>query len=282
MKKEAEMNRVIKKAKRMRSRIMLMYIAGELDSSLELIKQAEELIRGFQGDLPRELEELHCWELRVKGSINAYREDLKFNFKLANELLTIAERYDNKWGISEAMYALGRNYWLGGDFDKSLMHFDRGLMLKDQIKAHDKAFYADMIRMATKIAVEKGDLVRARKYFNRIKEYFEQNPEEGGTLIIAYKLSEAYFLGSSMRSRDRIKAEELLKEIIEYGFSVDTYRIEAIVKLSELLLIELRLTNDIDVINEINPLISKLIEMTLKRKYNYYLIEAYVLQGICP
>jgi len=279
MKKEAKMDRFIKKVKRMRSRIIFMYITGKLDSSLELIKQAEELIRDFQGDLPIELEELHCYALKFKESINAYREDLEFNFKLANEFLTIAEKYDNKWGVSEAMYALGRNYWLGGDLDKSLMHFDRGLMLKDQINAHDNTFYADMIRIATKIAVEKGDLERARKYFNRIKEYFEQNPEVGGTLIIAYKLSKAYILGSSMRSRDRIQAEDLLKEIIEYGFSIDIYKIEAILKLSELLLIELRLTNDMDVINEINPLISKFIEMTLKRKYNYFLIEAYVLQG---
>jgi hypothetical protein len=82
-----------------------------------------------------------------------------------------------------------------------------------------------------------------------------------------------------MRARDRIKAEDLFKEVMESNDAIDIYKFKALFGLSELLIVELRITNDVNIINEITPLINKLIDVAQQQQYNYYLLEAYVLQS---
>jgi len=268
------------KAKRMRSRIVFKYGVGELDETLKLIKQGEDIIENFQGELPSELKEMHLYALRFKATISAYQGELELNFKHTNAFLTIAKKYEDKWGLSEAMYTLGRYYWLCGDSDKALVYLDRALMFKaDLINDISPPMTADLGSTATQIAIEIGDLERANKYFKQVEETYKHFPEKDGLLTHAYKLAEANILKSSMRARDRIKAEELFKEVMESRMVADIYKFKAIFGLSEILLVELRITNDIELINEVTSLINKLIDVAQQRKYNYYLLEAYILQA---
>jgi len=278
--KKAAVARLINKAKRLKGRIGFRYAAGKLEETLDLIKQGEEIIRKFQGELPEELVELHLFALRFKTTISAYRGDIILNFTQINEFLTIAEKYGDMWGLSEAMYAFGRYYWLNNDSEKAFEFLDRALKYKAAlINDHSPPMTADIAATASQIAIEKGDLERARKYFKYVEEIYNQRTEKDGLLTHAYKLAEANILKSSMRARDRIKAEELFKEVMESGIVADIYKFKALFGLSELLLVELRLTNDIEIINELTPLINKLIDVAHIRKYHYYLIEAFILQG---
>ena len=53
----------------------------------------------------------------------------------------------------------------------------------------------------------------------------------------------------------------------------------ALTNLCELLLVELRVSNDINIIGEIKPLLEKLIGMAQHSGLYFFLIEAYILQG---
>ena len=82
-----------------------------------------------------------------------------------------------------------------------------------------------------------------------------------------------------MRFRDRIMAEDLFREIIENVSSFFMYKLRALIDLCELFLVELRISNDINIIGEIKPLIEKIIGMAQQSGLYYYLIEAYILHG---
>ena len=99
-----EMNKLIKKIKRIYSRIGNLYSMGKLDKALKSIEQEEQLIKRFQGELPEEIKALHNHWLWFKAIIHAYRGNLALSFKSANELLTVAQLYDQKRGISDGTF----------------------------------------------------------------------------------------------------------------------------------------------------------------------------------
>ena len=58
-----------------------------------------------------------------------------------------------------------------------------------------------------------GDNERAQKYFHRLENIYNQKKED--KIDFGYKFTKALILKTSSRIRDKAKAEELFKELIE-------------------------------------------------------------------
>ncbi len=282
MKRErtAEMNKLIHRIKRIHSIINLGFLWGSYDEVLKYVEQEEELIKYFQGDLPGEIKICHTLWIFYRAIIYVFRGDLARSFNAANELLRVAQLYDHKRGISDGMCALGRYYWLSGDLDKALIHIDRAIRLSEENLNYlgDFIMLADQIYTATFVAIDKEDLERAKKYFKRLEEIRELKPRQW-FINDTYRLAKGWLLKSSMRFRDRVMAEDIFKELIEEVRSHFFYKLRALSGLCELFLVELRISNDINIIREIKPLIEKLIDMAQHSGLYFFLIEAYILHG---
>ena len=94
-----------------------------------------------------------------------------------------------------------------------------------------------------------------------------------------YLHSKALILKSSLRARDRIKAEDIFKELAMDNTILSDIRIQAIIHLSDLYLTELRMTNDPEIINEIYPYIQELLKITEEQHLYLYLAETHLLQA---
>ncbi len=260
--------------------LLLMVGGGPYDKALKYIEKGEELIKRFQGDVPEEIKGLHTGWLWFRTVIYVYKGNLALNFKYANELLRIANLYDHKRGISDGNDALGRYYWLSGDLDSSLVHFNRAISLGEEILNDfwDVAKLTSQLGDVMRFSIVKGDIEAAKKYFKHLEEIRELKP---GDLFInnIYRLAKAFLLKSSMRFRDRVMAEDLFKEIIEDAFSIHIYKLTALSELCELFLVELGFSNNINIISELKPLLEKLISMAQPSGLYYFLIEAYILHG---
>ncbi|MFX1595413.1 MAG: hypothetical protein ACFFBK_05045 [Promethearchaeota archaeon] len=280
--KNVKVDKILKKVKRMAGRVTLMYGVAEWDKSLEIIKQGEDLIRSFHGNLPKELQEPHCILLIQKMNIAVNRGYLSRGFEIANELLTVAKKYGIKKNIVIAFNNFGTYYWKIGDYDKSLAYIDHGLMIAYEIgEVRDFASVIalmNMISLAMNVAIDKDDLELAKKYFNNIKDVIALKPEDP-VLNIIFKSVKAHFLQTSKRFRDKVRAEELYKEVIEGPFTANIFKIEALIGLCESLLVELIISNEVDIVNEMNPFIEQLIDLSQKWESDYYLMEAYILKG---
>ena len=167
----AEMNQLIKEMKSIYSIIVNEYFGGAYDKVLNYIEQEEELIKPFQGDLPGEIKGLHTGWIYYRAVIHAYRGNLALSFKYANELLTVAQLYNHKRGISNGTFELGRYYWLSGDLDTALVHLDRAIKLSEENlnDLRDFIMLATQLDLATKVSIDKEDLERAKKYFKRLE-----------------------------------------------------------------------------------------------------------------
>ena len=162
----------------------------------------------------------------------------------------------------------------------ALVHVDRAIRLSEENlnDLWDFVMLAGQLHTATFVSIDKDDLERAKTYFKRLEEIRELKAE---ILSIndLYRMDKAWLLKSSMRFRERASAEDLLREIIDDVNSIFFFKLESLSGLSELLLVELRFSNDITIISEIKPLLEKLITMAQQSGLYYWLIEAYILYG---
>ncbi len=276
----AEMNKLIKRINRMNALITFGHLGGIYDKTLKYIEKAEQLIKHFQGDLPEEIKAHHTGWLYFRSIIYAYKGNLALTFKYANELLRIAKLYNHKRGISDGTDALGRYYWISGDLDKAIAYHERAISLSEENlnELMDFVMLAIQLNDISIALIDKEDLERAKKYFKRLEE-IRKLKSDHFVIKDVYRITQALLLKSSMRFRDRVMAEDLFREIIEDGLSMHLYKLFSLSWLCELLLGELRVSNDITIIGEIKPLIEKLIGMAQKSSMYYWLIEANILQG---
>ena len=274
-----ETEKLIKKMKRIYSISTNGFFGGAYDKVLINIEKGEQIIKSSQGDLPEEIKRIHITWLYFRSIIYAYKGNLALSFKSANEILNVAKLYDDMRGFSYGAMALGRYYYLSGDSDKALVHMDRAIRLIEESlnKRMDFLILSLQLTTATIISADKEDMELAKKYFKRLEEIQELKPADNN-INDFYRTAKAHLLKSSMRFRDRIMAEDLFRKIIK---EVPQFiiKLRALSELCELLLVELRVSNDIRIIGEIKPLIEKSIGMAQHSGLYYYLIEAYIIHG---
>jgi hypothetical protein len=109
-----EIQMKIKEIQKTVGRVLGLFIRGRYDRTLIIIRQGEELIRGFQGNLPDELRESHCLLLMSKGNALSAKGYLEQRLKVAKEYLEIAEEYGIKQHIGVALGQIGFYYLVWG------------------------------------------------------------------------------------------------------------------------------------------------------------------------
>ncbi len=276
-------DKLLRKLARILSRIDTHYVFGKYDKALEIFEENENQFNNLPRELRKEAEQLHCQSLAIIAVIFAYRGDLTRSFEVVKKTLKIAEEIDDEYCLSLAMYGYGRYYWLSGDLIQALKYFDRAIELgQDSDDPLKLSWFLSSIMMAVRVAIANGDLEIAREYYRQIEISHEDknNSHFKSTFIkMFYNMIKALILKSSSRFRDRALAEEMFKAIFEDKNTILNNRLLALVDLCELLLNELRLTNDLNIVDEIKLLITKLQDFAQITNSFYYLIEANILHA---
>ena len=281
-KDKTETDKIIRKIKRLAGRSILKSATGKWNEAMELIEKGDELIKSFQENLPRELEDAHCDLLYSKSIILLKRGLLGHYFRWISEYSTVAQKYGNKKHIALSIYLFAVHYWYSNDLDKALEHIESAITLLEECYKNDDRFpiywVNEVYYHAIKIVIERKELERARPYLKRLEEIRELNSNDS-LLRILYQLSEACLLKASKRARDRVRAEELYKEVCKTEIRPDWFFSEALAGRIELLLIELKSTDEIEIIDEIKPLLEEFIDLAQQTQSEITLLVAYVLQG---
>jgi tetratricopeptide (TPR) repeat protein len=277
-----ETDKLIKKIKRLAGRALLTSAVGKWNETMEIIKNGNDLINLFQGNLPKELEDAHCNLLYAKSSVHVKKGLLGLLLKQANEYIEIARSYNNKMHIAISTYLFGNYYWRTGDLDRAFEYIESAIALIEDCYNNDNHFpvywITEIYYHAIEIGVERKEHEQARKYLERLREIYKLKPNDH-VLRNMYKLCKANYLRSSKRVRDRAKAEELFKEVCKAKMIFDWFLTTALVRRCELLLLELKLTDEIEIIDEIKPLLKDLIDIAQERESDYLLMQTYVIQG---
>ena len=207
--------------------------------------------------------------------IHKVKGELERSLKLFEQSLTHFNDINNQLMVARSLSNMGEVYRQRGDLDRALECLKQALSLTyEKGTQRDKTLILDHL---IQILIYKGDLEQAQQYMHRYEQLNNQFKDK--ELDSVYLLNKALILKKSSRTRNKAKAEKILTQLLEDEDSSFELNLTALTNLCELLFNELRMTNDLEVLEEINPLIDRLVDITEQTGSYSILCETYLLQA---
>ncbi|MFX1587275.1 MAG: tetratricopeptide repeat protein [Promethearchaeota archaeon] len=247
----------------------LLIFKGEMDRALKCSERSVSLARE-SGRKYYIASSFHVMAL-IYASLGEMDRCIKSN----EQGLELFKEINNKYGMAEILNNLGFDYNLKGDSDRALECIELAMEInRDLGNVYDLANLHDFL---IEILIDRGDIERARHTLNDLERLNRKLKDKSMDLIYLY--DKALLLKTSLRARDRGKAEEILIQLVENENLAHSERYRALINLCELLLTELHMTNDLNVLDELNQFLGQLLELA-EKSHSYWIIgETYLLQA---
>ncbi|MFX0091033.1 MAG: tetratricopeptide repeat protein [Candidatus Hodarchaeota archaeon] len=241
---------------------------GELDLSLEYLEQGLELWKGCgsKQDVATTLVGI--------GEVYRYKGELDRALEYHEQALALYKEIDNKSDLLGSLNNIGLTYYAKGDLDRAMEFLEQSLSLREEIYS---PYRSETLFYLVLIAIDKKNQELAQRYLQRLYQYNEK--KENKIVNQFYQVAEALVLKMSTRSRKRVKAEELLKKVIEEEPVYHEVTVMAFLNLCDLLLTELRTSGSPEVLEEVQSLVAQLVKIS-KEQHSYWLLaETCMLQS---
>ncbi|MHA1992711.1 MAG: tetratricopeptide repeat protein [Candidatus Hodarchaeales archaeon] len=213
--------------------------------------------------------------LRNLGIIYYTNGELNQALKYFSQSVEFAEKENDEISLSLLLGNLGNIYKMKDDDNKAIEYFQRSLAVSEKIQfpfVIGRSFWA-----LISISIDNNLRTQAQQYLERLRELSDQT--EGEAVIDYYLDAKAYFLKTSGRTRDRAEAEILWRQIVNDRISHPALYIKSLASLCEFLIEELEMSNDSEILNELNPLIIRWQNIAEKTHSNSRLAWAKLFQA---
>jgi len=186
-------------------------------------------------------------------------------FKKIKNLLVIGGLFNN----------MSNSYDLKGDLKRALDYLEQSIAI-------DKSIDIERLKISTldtaiQIALEINDVDRAQLYFQDLEKIRDQ--EDSENVNFTYLYNKALLLKSSPQKSDQIRSSEILKDLVKKKphFHFETF-VKALLNLTDLLLIELEDTNNLELLDQIELYINQILEIAFNQNLRGLLVESYLLE----
>lgn len=182
---------------------------------------------------------------------------------------------DTSPGARWAFANMGLIYWYNGELDRALEHLEPGLA--DLERTGQETFIALASLDLIQIHLDKGSVEQAQDYLRRVQQLNAQGDNK--TVKQSYLLGQALILKTSPRVRMRVRAAELLEQVVADEIISHSTTVTAMFALCELLIDEIRAYGDSEALQEAKILAENLYALA-QRKHSFSLVvDALILQG---
>ncbi len=248
----------------------IYYREGKYDLALENCNKSLSIKEGDKSAKISALQTLSAIYY-MKGKLN---RTLKY-LKQASEL---AEELKNPFQLIRILIELAYYNNILGNTDLAIELSERSINLSE--KWGLIFFMAESLTQLIGIYLFKNSLDKANRYFSRLSELYNQTLDQGVVDISFYYFtSKAFLLSQSTRMRDRVEAQTSIKKVMNSPLIDEGGLIIGLGLLSYLLLEEFSVYNDPDILDELNPYISEMLNRA-ERVHNYnWLAQTKLLQG---
>ncbi|MFX1406296.1 MAG: tetratricopeptide repeat protein [Promethearchaeota archaeon] len=237
---------------------------GDLNQALKCIDEAFMIAKEIENDkLILRASKLLDFVYYCKGDFNLSFEYLKI-------FLTLAKKLNDKQEIIGALNGIGMVYTEKGDFNQALECLKQSLSICEEINSFKTGV---VLTSLVDLYLKMNSLEKAKLYLDRIKKIINQ--EYNKWLDDGYRVLKAIFFQKQSQKVYHLKAIDLLKRIVnEEGTFIET-QYEALIYLCDLYLKELSETNDLKIIDGIQPYLIQLKEIAKTQQSSWLLAEAY-------
>lgn len=220
--------------------------------------------------IPRFLGGTKAYAYQVKGELDLALECAKKALSLISkgeyyaQLLTKAMIYRN----------MGTIYFEKGELNSALEYHTRTLEIYEKIK--EGWWIGWSFFHIISIFLAKKNLTQAQNYLHQFKQFTEKHEFRLSSSL--FQLSHALILKSSARMRDHVEAEHMFKEVVKKNEWLFTTNI-ALFNLCDWYFKEFRLSNQMEILNDIYPIIDHLQRNAIRQNSYSLLANVKLLQA---
>ncbi|MFX1280735.1 MAG: tetratricopeptide repeat protein [Promethearchaeota archaeon] len=215
------------------------------------------------------------WALHIKATIYSAKGEISQSIPIYKQSLALSRKLDHKLGISGTLNNMADTLRMSGDLEQALEFSRQSVRVLSEI--------GDLKRLASnhdfliQILIEKGDLEKAQQNFNQLEHLNKKLNDR--SINEVYLLNKALLLIKRSRISNHGEAEQILKQILEDEHITWEIRLRVLLTLSELFIIELKLTGNLEILEEVESLISELLKFAEKSHSYWVWGETFLLQA---
>ncbi|MFX1499535.1 MAG: tetratricopeptide repeat protein [Promethearchaeota archaeon] len=249
--------------------VVFNFLKSDFDHALKIVERLRRIAKENNS------KKLTGWSFMGMAITLYLKGDLKRSIKYYKQSLKIFNELSIEWWKAYILNLMAEAYNQSDELDHALECIEQAMLINRELgRLYALSNNHDFL---IQILINKGDLERAQLELGEFEQLNNQLKDKD--LNILYLLDKALILKKSSRTRNKAVAEEILRQIIEDEDSDFELILKALINLCELLLTELRMTNDLEVLEEINPLIARLLEISDKSHSYMIQCETYLLQA---
>ena len=172
-------------------------------------------------------------------------------------------------------HEMGSIYRIKGDYDQALENIEYSLQISEKMNLIPQMVLS--LVMLVLIYLDKNDREQANRYFLELESHIDKTDYK--VITQGFFMTKALMIKSKGRFQNRAEAEKLFKEVVEDDIIDPVFQILSVVLLCDLLMEELSFSNDPEILEEIDPLIGRLLNIAEIQNSSLYLAETKLLQA---
>lgn len=245
---------------------LLTYTKSEIVRGLEYINQALELGKKYNN--------IYLMALATRDLMLHYNMvgELDISIKYGEQSVELFKQINNKARYAALFSVIGDAYRQKGEFDRAIEYMEQALEISKhfRITSQEPLLIVNLIE----VNVEKGDLDKAKQYFKQLEQLNNQVDNE--LVNLWYRLAKALVLKNSSRIKNLTTAAEIYEELME---EKTQFHNSILLEYCDLLLIELGMTNDVEILEDIQLYLNDLLENAERSKSFWLLAETCLVQA---
>ncbi|MFX0095145.1 MAG: tetratricopeptide repeat protein, partial [Candidatus Hodarchaeota archaeon] len=221
---------------------------GELDWALEHSRDGLALLEKL-GNKQHIAGSLH-----IVGAIHSTRGELDYALKYLNSSLALYKELTNRHHIATSLRSIGQIYQRKDELNQALDYLEQSLVLFEEIG--NRLYLSGVLFSLISVAIDKKDLDQAQKYLQRLQEICNQ--EKNRAINQRCLLAEALIQKTNPRPKSMLKAQQIFAQVANETIVDHELTVIAILNLCELLIYELKLSSEQEILEELQPQITRL------------------------
>lgn len=242
---------------------------GNLDKALDYYQQSlvifEEL--GINRDIALAINNL--------GSIHQLKGNLDQALDYFQRSLAIYETLGITDGVALALANIGEIYRMKGSFAEAQEYYQQSLTLQDTME--NDSMTAVILLELVWISLERGDFPSVQQYLQKLKRINERT--ESRVIDQRFRVASALVLKAGKRTRDKVKAGEILEQVVDEEIGDHSLTVTAMIHLCDLLISELKMTGEEVLFAEIKGLTQRLLKIAEQQSSHSLLVVTYLIQS---
>ncbi len=248
---------------------MVYSFKGDLDKALAYFSQSLTIFREIGNKIGIATGLLHI------GAVIRHKGDLDKALAYFSQSLTTYREVGYKRGIALGLLIIGEVYSDKGDFELAKENLTSSLALYEEVGNNINV--SQTLFDLTLLLIDNNSPDQAKRYLTRLHMIHQR--DDNPIISQWYRLAKSLLLKKGTRITDKVKAQEILEQMVNEEIIWFSITVRAMLDLCELLIDEFKLYGEGEVLQQVSVLLERIHDIAHKQHATPLIAQSLLLQA---